>query len=566
MVHSHVIKLGYFMALSMQNQVLYAYAKCGEFRDVHQLFDEMPERNIVSWNTVICGMVSRVELGFCYFRRMLMEMVSPDSTTMNALLRSCGGFSDVDLGRQLHCFAMKMGLSVDRFVGTAIVDLYGNFGIIGDAKSAFDEVELRDLISWNVMVSMYVHNNLIQKAFGLFRTMQVEGVRGDEFTCTSLLNSCSSNECGELGKQLHGLVIKLSFDFDIQVASVLIDMYAKNGSICDARTVFDAMNARNRVTWNTMIVGYGQLGHGRKSMELFVEMRRNVDTDRVTVASVLSSCGNLAAISETAQIHAYVVKTKFDAYLSVANALIITYSNCGSLSSASKCFNSVTKPDLITWTSILRAHAYHGHVEGSIKIFEMMLMSGQKPDKIAFLGILSACCHGGLIHEGHHYFKLMTTEYGMIPSSEHSACIIDLLGRSGLVNEASSIMSSGFIGFESNTLGALIGASKAHGHVKLVEWAAGKLFELEPDNPVNYTLMSNMYASVGQWNDAARVRKLMTQKFHAKVPGCSWIEVSGKVHTFLSSDTSHSSLQEVYSMLGRLIRPMKDDDFVEVQF
>uniref|UniRef100_A0A803M2Z3 Pentatricopeptide repeat-containing protein n=1 Tax=Chenopodium quinoa TaxID=63459 RepID=A0A803M2Z3_CHEQI len=484
----------------------------------------MTERNIVSWNTMISGAVLRVGLGFCYFRRMLLEMVKPDSTTMNALIRSNVVLGDLAIGRQLHGFAMKVGLSLDCYVGSAIVDLYGRFGLVDDARFVFDEMEARDLVSWNVMVSAYKMNGLMEEAIRVFRSMQVSGIRGDEFTFTSLLSACNLGGCCELCKQLQGLVIKLSFDLDLQLATALVDMYVKNESVKDVRKLFDGMVFRNLVSWNTMIVGYGQQGYGKEAMKLFVEMfRRNIKPDELTLASIISSCGNLAAFSETTQIHAYVMSLGFDGYLSVANSLIVTYSNCGNLASASLCFTSISEPDLITWTSIISAHAFHGHAEQSIEIFEMMLSSGLRPDNISFLGILSACCHGGLIREGLYYFRLMTTQYNITPSSEHYACLIDLLGRAGLIEEASSFLSSGTFSLELNALGALVRASKAHGHFKLAEWAAGKLFELEPENPVNYTLMSNMYASVGQWYDADRVRKIMKQKCNPKLPGCSWI-------------------------------------------
>ncbi|XP_021849247.2 pentatricopeptide repeat-containing protein At2g46050, mitochondrial [Spinacia oleracea] len=523
-LHSNVFKLGFYEALSIQNQILHGYVKCGEFKYAVKVFDEMPVRNIVSWNTLICGAISNEGLGFCHFRRMLLETVRPDSTTMNALLRSNVVLYDSEIGKQLHGFIMKVGLSSDCYVGSAIVDLYGKLGLVSDARFAFNEMEMKDLVSWNVMISAYKMNGLIGEAIRVFRSMQVKGIRGDEFTFASLLNSCKLGLCCELFKQLQGLIIKLSFDLDLQVASALVDMHVKNGSVNDARKLFDGMIIRNLVSWNTMIVGYGQQGYGKEAVKLFAEMfRRNIRPDELTIASIVSSCGDLAAVSETTQIHAYVIFCGFEGYLSVANSLIVAYSNCGNLASASLCFSTITEPDLITWTSIFSAHAFHGHIEHSIEMFEMMLSSGLRPDNISFLGILSACCHGGLIRQGLHYFNLMITDYNIIPSSEHYACVIDLLGRAGLLEEASIILRSGTFSLESNALGALVRVSKAHGHFKLAEWAAGKLFELEPENPVNYTLMSNMYASFGQWNDVARVRKMMKQKSNSKLPGFSWI-------------------------------------------
>ncbi|GMH17264.1 hypothetical protein Nepgr_019105 [Nepenthes gracilis] len=425
----------------------------------------------------------------------------------------------------------------------------------------FDAIMSRDLVLWNVMVSCYSMNCLAAEAFGVFRLLQLEGEWGDEFTVTSLLSSCGTTKCRELGMQFQCVAIKLSFDLDVQVATALIDMYAKNQAVNDARKAFDGMAVRNLVSWNAMIVGYGQDGDGKEAMKLLLEMFRiNLRPDELSLASILSSCGFLSSISEITLIHSYAMKSGFQAYLSIGNALIVAYSKCGSIAYASQCFILIQEPDLITWTSILSAYAFHGNAKESIKIFEMMLLAGVRPDDVAFLGVLSACSHAGLINEGLHYFKLMICDYHIMPNPEHYSCVVDLLGRAGLLPEAFSILTSVPIGFVSNTLAAFFGACKVHGHVKLAEWAAKRLFELEPNCPVNYALMSNIYASIGNWFDVARVRKKMKNECKHKLPGCSWIEHAGMAHTFVSSDTSHPLAEKMFAMVGLLIRLMKKDD------
>ncbi|GAB4861709.1 hypothetical protein Ancab_036962 [Ancistrocladus abbreviatus] len=535
-VHSHVIKFGCYNTLSIQNQILHVYVNCNEFGDVGKLFDEMPVRNVVSWNTVICGVAKNGGksfilsplVGFGYFRSMLSEMTRPDGLTMNGLLRVCIELNDVLIGRLLHCFVVKLGFGSDCFVGSALVDIYGKYGLLGDARCVFDGIVSRDLVLWNVMVSCYALNCLTEAAFDVFRLMWLEGIKGDEFTFTSILSSCGIMSFSELGKQFQGVIVKLSFDSDVQVASALVDMYAKNRELNDARKAFNEMAVQNVVLWNIMIVGYGQHGEGKEAMKLLVEMfRANLDPDELSLASILSSCGKLSAISEIIHIHSYIIKSGFQDYLSISNALIVAYSKCGSIERASECFSLVQVPDLVTWTSILSAYALHGYAEESVKIFKLMLSTGVKPDNVAFLGVLSACSHVGLLSEGLHYFKSMISDYHIIPDPEHYACIIDLLGRAGLLQEAFNMLTSTPSNLGSDAVGAFFGACRIHGHVKLAEWAAKKLFELEPRSPVNYTLMSNIYASIGHWFDVASVRKRMKNSCNQKLPGCSWIENSG---------------------------------------
>ncbi|KAK9279169.1 hypothetical protein L1049_012846 [Liquidambar formosana] len=365
------------------------------------------------------------------------------------------------------------------------------------------------------------------------------------------------------GQQIHGLIIKMSFDLDVVVASALVDMYAKNENIDYARKAFDGMGVRNVISWTTMIVGYGRHGDGKEAMRLLQEMfREGFDPDELTLASILSSCGNLSSTIEIIQVHAYVVKNGLEAFLSLSNALINGYSKCGNISYAFQSFSSILEPDLVTWTSMIGAYAFHGLSKESIETFEKMLSYCVRPDQITFLAVLSACNHGGLVSEGLHYFDLMTSGYKIVPDSEHYTCLIDLLGRAGLLDEAFNVLISVPIELESNTLGAFIGACKVHGNVELAKWAAEKLFLLEPGKPVNYSIMSNIYASVGHWFDVARVRKMMRDRCDYKVPGCSWVEIAGEVHTFVSSDRSHPQALEVYSTLGMLVRLMKEEDCV----
>ncbi|KAM5555406.1 pentatricopeptide repeat-containing protein [Rosa sericea] len=395
-LHGHVVKLG---IQSLQIQILNVYVKCKAFNYAQKLFDEMPVRNVVAWNALITGFVdcssnyeSNLFLGFSYFRRMLLERGGPDDITFNGLFRGCIELKDAEIGRQLHCFALKLGFDLSCFVGSALVGLYAKFGLVEDAR-------------W---------------AFGVFNVMRLEGVKGDEFTFSSLLRASSTWGSCEPGKQIHSTVIRQSFNIDVQVSSALVDMYAKNGNIGDARKAFDAMSIRNVVSWNTIIVGYGQHGKGIEAIKLLREMfREHLNPDEFTLASIVSSCGNVPSANELMQVHAYIVKLGFHPFSSIANSLINAYSRCGSIASASKCFNLVIEPDLVTWTSVIRAYAFHGLAKEATQIFDKMLSYGIRPNGIAFLGVLSACSHGGLVKKGLHYFKLMTNDYQVFPDSEH---------------------------------------------------------------------------------------------------------------------------------------------------
>lgn len=531
-IHTHVIKLGFCNLLALENQLLHVYVKCKEVSDACKLFDEMPVRNVVTWNTLICGVAdcsgrlkSILHLGFHYFRRMALQRVSPDYITFTSLLHTSVELDDIEIGGQLHCVVVKSGWCVDRFVNSALVDLYAKFGLVEDAVRAFDCVLKRDVVLWNVMVSCYVLNGLGEQAFGVFKLMRLEGIKGDNFTFTSLLNACAVLGSCELGRQIHSLVIKQCFDLDVVVASSLVDMYAKNENIFNARKAFDEMNSTNVISWNTMIVGYGRNNDGKEAIILLQQMlQENFGPDELTLACVISSCGNSSLLCETVQVHAYAIKNGSSTFLSVGNALINSYSKCGTIACAFQSFSSILEPDLVSWTSMIGAYAFHGLSKHGIELFETMLSSGGlRPDRVAFLGVISACSHGGLVSEGLYYFNLMTDNYHIVPNSEHYACLVDLLGRGGLLKEALDVLVSMPMGPGSDALGAFIGACKVHGNVEMAKWATNKLSELEPHKSVNYTLISNIYASRGSWFDVARVRKVMRDNGSYKVPGSSQI-------------------------------------------
>lgn len=574
-LHAHLIKFGFCQVLSLQNQILSVYLRCKEIEDAEKLFEELPGRNVVSWNIMIRGIVgcdngndsNPPQLCFSYFKRMLLEMVVPDDITFNGVIGLCVQFHDIGMGIQLHCFTVKVGFDLDCFVGCALVDLYAKCGLVESARKVFYVASCRDLVMWNVMISCYALNCLPEEAFGMFNLMRLDGANGDEFTFSSLLSICDTLEYYDFGKQVHSLVLRQSFDSDVLVASALINMYAKNENIIDARRVFDNVVIRNIVAWNTMIVGCGNHGDGNEVTKLLREMlREGIFPDELTISSIVSSCGYASAITETLQAHAFAVKLSFQDFLSVANSLISAYSKCGSITSAFKCFRLTSQPDLVTWTSLIYAYAFHGLAKEATEMFEKMLSLGIIPDRISFLGVLSACSHCGLVTTGLHYFKLMTSVYQIVPDSEHYTCLVDLLGRYGLINEAFEFLRSMPVEAESDTLGAFIGSCKLHANMGLAEWAAEKLFIMEPEKSANYAVMSNIYASQRHWCDVERVREMNVDKRDAKVPGCRWIEIGNQVHSFVSNDKTHQHPKalEMYATLNMLLRPMKEQNGMDL--
>ncbi|XP_020081138.1 pentatricopeptide repeat-containing protein At2g46050, mitochondrial-like [Ananas comosus] len=537
------------------------------------LFDEMPQRPKTPPNKMAQQFHSPMVHAKDYNVPSLSHNLSSKfSSTMLPLkrrailhlLRSRIRENDILTAMQLHSPVLKYGYSSDVYVASVLVDAYAKCGFVEDAHKVFVDISVRDLVLWNVMVSCYALNGLGEESLKVFVLMRLKGFFGDGFTFSSLLSACSSLGCCELGRMIHSLIEKLGLSCDVVVGSALVDMYAKCCEIVDARRAFDARGARNVVSWNAMIVGYGQCGEGKEAMKLLSRMIKfGFKPDELTLASILSSCAHIAATNETTQVHGYAVKMGFQDFVSIGNALIIAYAKNGFIDDAFSSFCLITGPDLVTWSSMVSSYAYHGLPSDAIDLFEKMLREGIRPDGVALLGVLSACSHAGLVEEGLRYFASMRNEYQISLNSEHYTCLVDLLGRANQLEVAYSVLSNMCLKPDADVLGAFIGACKVHGNTRLAKWAAEKLFKLQPSEPVNYKLMSNIYSSTGQWEDVATVRSTMRTKCCTNMPGFSWIEIGGTVRSFVSNDVSYVQASEIRKMLRVLVTLMKKASMID---
>ncbi|KAG0453305.1 hypothetical protein HPP92_025969 [Vanilla planifolia] len=489
--------------------------------------------------------------------------VKVEKLTCRKLVRclvSCNRAKRISIGKQVHGFALKSGLLSHGFLASSLIDVYSKCGFVRDSRAVFDAVKWKDLVLWNVLVSCYAFNGPAREAYKVFELMRLQGVAGDGFTLSALLSTCVSFDSLESGRQTHGVVIKMGFVLDIVVGGSLLNMYAKCGAIADARLLFDGMPQRNVVVWNAIIVGYGRCGQFEEAVKALAEMiREGWQPDELTLSSVLSSCASLAAGIDSEQVHCFAVKTNLCSFPSTANALIVSYAKIGSIYNSYKCFSSISAPNLITWTSMIHSFAFHGFAAEAVALFERMLQEGENPDSVIFVALLSACSHAGLLEIGLQYFESMKKEHQIEPRAVHYACIVDLLGRAGHVHVAYRFIAQMPFEPNSDVLGAFLSACKFHGNVEMAQWAADKLLVMEPNDSVNYRSMSNIHATCKHWKRVADVRRTMRQNCRLKVPGCSWLEIDGKVRSFVSNDESHPQANEIYFVLEMLIGMMEGE-------
>lgn len=501
-IHASVSKSPYSLDVYMGSALVDMYSKCGNAGSASKVFDEMSERNIVSWNSLIT----------CYeqngpacealevFVRMMECGLEPDEVTLASVVSACASLLAIKEGKQIHARVVKFDkFRDDLILCNALVDLYAKCSRINEARWIFDRMPIRsvvsetsmlsgyakaasveaarlmftkmmerNIVSWNALIAGYTQNGDNEEALGLFLLLKRESVRPTHYTFGNLLNACANLADLKLGRQAHTHVLKHGFRFqsgpesDIFVGNSLIDMYMKCGSVEDGRWVFDKMSERDLVSWNAMIVGYAQNGHGVEALRMFREM----------------------------------------------------------------------------------------------------LVSREKPDHVTMIGVLCACSHAGLVQEGRQYFSSMSKDHGLEPLKDHYTCMVDLLGRAGCLIEAKNLIESMPMQPDGVVWGSLLAACKVHGDIEIGKFVAEKLLEIDHTNSGPYVLLSNMYAGLGRWKEVVQVRKLMKKRGIVKQPGCSWIEIQSQVHVFLVKDKRHPQKMEIYPLLKRLTKLMKLNGYV----
>lgn len=309
-----------------------------------------------------------------------------------------------------------------------------------------------------------------------------------------------------------------------------------------------------------MIAACVQNGRFREAFVLFGRMTRvmrssgeKVVLDRFGAASMLSACTGLGALKQGRCIHRYMEEYGIEMDYKLVSTLIDMYCKCGCLETAFEVFNSSPPPkDISLWNCMIGGLAMHGKGCAAIELFKEMERQMVAPDSITFVNLLNACSHSGLVEEGRHFFRYMTETHGIQPEMEHFGCMVDLLGRAGLLGEAREVVNEMTKAPNAGVLGALLGACNIHGNTTLGEQIGKRVIELEPLNSGRYVLLSNIYAKAGRWKDFADVRKLMNDRGVKKVRGVSAIELDGVVHEFIAGGRAHPQSEEIYTKVDEI--------------
>ncbi|KAL3844721.1 hypothetical protein ACJIZ3_002124 [Penstemon smallii] len=463
--------------------------------------------------------------------------------------------------------------------------------------SVFSQVNYPNAFLYTALIRGYTIDGLLKESLLIYSAMRRGGVTPVSFTLTSLLKACGSEVNVNLGRQIHGEIVKLGgFSADLFVGNVLIDMYLKCGYLGCGRKVFDEMPARDLISWTSLIDAYAKAGDmgsaselfrglpvkdmvawtamvtgfvqnakPREALEYFEKMQSaGVQTDEVTLVGVINACAQLGAVKYANWVRDVAEKSglgpKNDVH--VGSALIDMYSKCGSVDDAYKVFKSMQEKNVYTYSSMIVGLAIHGHAGSAIELFEEMVKTDVKPNEVTFIGVLTACSHAGLVEQGQSLFEMMEKSYGIKPSVDHYNCMVDILGRTGKLEQAVKLIESMPMEPSAGIWGALLGACRIYSNPDIAEVAARNLFNLEPESIGNYILLANIYAKAERWQDVLKVRKLIKKKGLKKNPAFSWVEgEKGVIHEFYAGDMTHPRFREIKEMLQDLINRLQMDGY-----
>ncbi|KAI5593309.1 hypothetical protein POPTR_003G006800v4 [Populus trichocarpa] len=541
------------------------YAKCGCLDDAKEVFDKMHKRDVVAWNSMISGF-SLHEGSYDEVARLLVQMqndVSPNSSTIVGVLPAVAQVNSLRHGKEIHGFCVRRGFVGDVVVGTGILDVYGKCQCIDYARRIFDMMGIvKNEVTWSAMVGAYVVCDFMREALELF--CQLLMLKDDVIVLSAVTLATVIRVCANLtdlstGTCLHCYAIKSGFVLDLMVGNTLLSMYAKCGIINGAMRFFNEMDLRDAVSFTAIISGYVQNGNSEEGLRMFLEMQLSgINPEKATLASVLPACAHLAGLHYGSCSHCYAIICGFTADTMICNALIDMYAKCGKIDTARKVFDRMHKRGIVSWNTMIIAYGIHGIGLEALLLFDNMQSEGLKPDDVTFICLISACSHSGLVAEGKYWFNAMTQDFGIIPRMEHYACMVDLLSRAGLFKEVHSFIEKMPLEPDVRVWGALLSACRVYKNVELGEGVSKKIQKLGPESTGNFVLLSNMYSAVGRWDDAAQVRFTQKEQGFEKSPGCSWIEISGVVHTFLGGGyRSHPQLTQISNKLDELLVEMK---------
>ncbi|EYU21889.1 hypothetical protein ABFS82_01G024500 [Erythranthe guttata] len=530
-VHGRVFRIGYEVDLMINNDLIEMYRKCSREEKAHNVFDIMPERNVVSWSGLMCAYLQsgNAKASLLLYKEMGLSHVRPNEYILSTNVKACALLSALQSGKQIHAVCSKTGFRWYPVVGNSIVDMYFKCGRIEEAEKVFEEMPIRSLITWNAMIAGYaslLESTSCKKSLHFVKKMQESGETPDEYTFSSSLKACSILGAIRGGRQIHAFLIRQGVDsistHEI-LSGALVDFYAQCGCLLEARAIFTQMERKSLISWTALMVGYARKGYLKDVVTLFKHlMRSNIPLDSFVLSSITSAFADLSMVELGKQIHSHVIKNPSNSNTSVENSILNMYLKCGSTEEARKVFRSMRAKNVVSYTVMITGYGENGFGKEAVRLFEEMEVENIEPDSVTYLAVLSACSHSGLVEESLDFFSRLCDDRRVKPSVEHYACMVDVLGRVGRLEEAKELIEKMPLRANVGIWQTLLNGCRLHKNVEMGRRVGDVLLRLDGENLVNYVLISNMLSDNGFWRESERLREVVKGKGLKKEAACSW--------------------------------------------
>ncbi|GMH06982.1 hypothetical protein Nepgr_008822 [Nepenthes gracilis] len=523
-VHNYAIKTGFDSNVFVGGAIVDMYCKCGRLDSARCFFDQMRNRDIVVWNTLITGYAQNncEEEAIELFRTLECNGIFPNDTTFSCIIKASAVMLNGALGRCFHAKTLKFGFSLDVYVGTALIDMYSKFLTMDEAERAFCGMNKRNLVSYNALINGYSLIGRHGNALRAYTELRNEEMIPDSFTLIGLFSSCAASSAFAEGSQVHSHSIMLGLDSNASVGNSIVNFYSSCASVDCALKVFESIKQRNAISWAGIISGLVQNNKGEKAIELFCKMHKlSGGIDEFSSSSVIKAVATCTATEQGRNLHAHVLKMGLQSKIYVGSALIDMYSKCGMVEDAYKVFSKMPERNVVSWNSMIMGYAQNGFSNDALLLYQEMKDCEFAPTPVTFVGILLACNHAGLVQEGRHYYRLMVNHYGIPASIEHCTCMVYLLGHAGYVEEAEELLLNSPFSEEPGIWRSLLASCEAHENFQVAFRAAQYCLRFEPDDSSAHTILSNIYAAKQLWPEVESARdsmKLKSRKQHRKAP------------------------------------------------
>ncbi|KAH7428058.1 hypothetical protein KP509_10G073600 [Ceratopteris richardii] len=513
-IYSEIVSKGFDGEVPVGNTLIDTYVKLGLLSTAHFILSKISLRDKVSWTALITGYAEHgnADEVLHFFTEMKSEGICPDAFTYVSSLKACGTVCALIKGQNLHDEVVQKGLEAELLVGNALVDMYAKCGRLSDAHKVFDRLPVRNAVPFTTLITEYAEQGHGNKALDCLHKMQDEGVLPDAVTLVCSLKVCGSLEAVGTGQEIHTTIFFRGLEAESLIGNTLVDMYVKCGLFTEAQNVFDGLTSYDVVSWTALIAGYVEHGYGEEALFNLQKMQQScIHMNVVTLVCCLKACGSIGATYKGQELHHVTILMGLEGECLIGNMLVDMYVNFGLLAEAQQMFDELLVQDTVSWNTLITGYGQVGEDVRASHLFDRMVDENVKPDNVTFISILNACSHAGSVTKGECYFAAINNHFDLIPSLEHHTCLVDILGRVGLIDRAIAIAKD--MPFHPDIIAwhTILGACQKWKSVPYGMHAFEESLSLDARDGAAYICMSNIYSGVYMHEEALRIEALRKQ-------------------------------------------------------